>query len=123
MARRLRILALALGAGLACASCGVLEELDKGKAELDKISPSARKEAEEKKAAAAEAARTGAVAKAAGAARGARQAAAQWWKTARSIDSEETSEDVVRCLLNGAETYTRKPDCLMRGGRVATRSP
>lgn len=123
MAGRLPATLLALAALALAPGCGVLDELDKGKAELDKRSPSAHKEKAEKAAANAEAGRTGKPGAASGAAAQARQAAAAWWQNARSLGSEETSEDVVRCVIGGADQYMHKPDCLMRGGTVAKRSP
>jgi uncharacterized protein YPO0396 len=113
---------LLVAAGVALATgCGVLEELDKGRADLEKHSATAQKEKAEKAAANAEAERTGAATAASGAAAKARQAAATWWQNARSIGSEETSEDVVRCVIAGADQNMHKHDCLMRGGTVAKR--
>ena len=120
MARRLPAAALALAVALAT-GCGVLEELDKGRAEQEKYSPSARKAKEEKAAAATSQAGAKAAGGAADATAKARQAAATWWQNARSIGSEETSSDVVRCVIGGSEQYMHKHDCLMRGGTVAKR--
>ena len=120
MARRLPAAALALVVALAT-GCGVLEELDKGRAEQEKYSPSARKAKEEKAAADASQASTKAAGGAADTAAKARQAASTWWQNARSIGSEESSSDVVRCVIGGAEQYMHKHDCLMRGGTVAKR--
>jgi hypothetical protein len=121
MDRRLPAVCLALAALLLAPACGVLDELDKGRAELEKHSTSAQKEKAEKAAATAEAERTGAAAAASGAAAKARQAASTWWQNARSIGSEESDENVVRCIVDGGEQYTQKQNCLMRGGRIAKR--
>jgi uncharacterized protein YPO0396 len=123
MAGRLPATLLAFAALALAPGCGVLDELDKGTAELEKHSASAQKEKAEKAAANAEAEQTGAATAASGAAAKARQAAATWWQNARSIGSDETSEDVVRCVVGGADQYMHKPDCLMRGGTVAKRNP
>jgi hypothetical protein len=122
MDRRLPALCLVLAALLLAPGCGILEELDNGRAEMDKHSASAQKEKAEKAAATAEGERTGAAAAASGAAAKARQAASTWWQNARSIGSEETDENVVRCIVDGGEQYTQKQNCLMRGGRIAKRN-
>jgi hypothetical protein len=117
------VLVLAFGLG-----CGVLEELDKGSADMDKFSPGARalsekkaKEAAEKQA--AKQAKSGA-SKLAGASAQARDAASKWWSNARSLAPDETDSDVVRCVIDGADQYMSRPDCLMRGGSVAkTKKP
>ena len=122
MDRRLPALCLALAALVLAPGCGILEELDNGRAEMDKHSASAQKEKAEKATATAEGERTGAAAAASGAAAKARQAASTWWQNARSIGSEETDENVVRCIVDGGEQYTQKQNCLMRGGRIAKRN-
>jgi hypothetical protein len=121
MNRRRLATGLALAALALLSGCGVMDELDKGRAEMDKHSPSAQKAKAEQEAAAAEAARTGSANAAAGAAAKARQAAATWWQNARSLGSEQSSPDVVRCVVDGGEQYTDKQTCLMRGGRIAKR--
>jgi hypothetical protein len=100
--------------------CPILDELDKGNKEMDKFSPGARalnekkaKEAEAKKQA------SSGPSKLAGATAGAKDAASKWWGKARSLAPDETSSDVVRCVLNGSDQYMSKNDCLMRGGSVA----
>lgn len=123
MPRRPAATFLALAALVAAPGCGVLDELDKGRADLEKHSATAQKEKAEKAAAAAEAERSGAAGAASGAAAKARQAAAGWWQSARSIGSDEPSGDVVRCVVGGAEQYTDRQSCLMRGGVVAKRTP
>jgi hypothetical protein len=123
MVRRLPATLLALAALLLAPGCGVMEELDKGRADLEKHSASAQKEKAEKAAASAQSENAGAAAAASGAAAKARQAAATWWQSARSLGSEEPSEDVVRCVIAGAEQYTQRHNCLMRGGTVAKRTP
>jgi hypothetical protein len=118
MARR--VLALALALGLA-AGCSVIDELDKGSAEMDKYSPAARKAAEAKAKAEAEK-KSGSAAKTAqGVAGKARQTASQWWGNATSLAPDEADETIVRCVVSGSEQYMRHHDCQMRGGIVAKR--
>jgi hypothetical protein len=108
------LLALALG-------CGVLDELDKGNAEMDKFSPGARALAEKKaKEAAEKQAKAGAPKSGGGGVTAqARDAAAKWWSNAKSLAPDETNSDVVRCVLNGTDQYMSRNDCAMRGGYVA----
>lgn len=112
-----RLFALFLAAGLVL-GCPILDELDKGSAEMDKYSPSARKAAEEKKKAdAAEKAggsRSGS--KAGGAVAGAKAAASQWWSKARTLAPDEKDEDLVRCVLPDGDRFMREHDCQMRSG-------
>src|SRR5262245_41841428 len=112
MSRRLSAAVLAFVVALAT-GCGVLEELDKGRPEQEKYSPSARKAKEERAAAAESQAAGKAAGGASDAAAKARHAASTWWQNARSIGSEESNADVVRCVIGGAEQYMHKHDCLM----------
>jgi hypothetical protein len=106
------LLALALG-------CGVLEELDKGSAEMDKHSPGARALSEKKAKEAAEKQAKKGESKAGGVTAQARDAASKWWSNAKSLAPDETNSDVVRCVLNGSDQYMSRNDCAMRGGVVA----
>jgi hypothetical protein len=40
-----------------------------------------------------------------------------WWKKSRSLTSGEVSDEFVRCELDGATQFMRRPNCLARGGR------
>ena len=113
-----RLLAIALVAWL-CQGCFVLEELEKGEAIMDQHS--GRKVREER--AAREAGRL--------AARGAgpedpnwivtwTEKIEGWWREAWQRDPPELDPDdiVVRCGLGESTRFTRKSDCLVRGGRI-----
>jgi hypothetical protein len=104
--------------------CPILDELDKGNKEMDKFSPGARALNEKKAKEAAEKQQKAGSSKVAGATAQARDAASKWWSNARSLAPDETSSDVVRCVLDGADQYMSRNDCLMRGGSVAkTKKP
>jgi hypothetical protein len=107
-------LALAFGLG-----CGVMDELDQGRADMEKRSPTFRKEQEEKEAAAA--AGAGSHAGAASAAGAVKKAAASWWKSAKSLSSEESEADIVRCLTRDGEQFMLRTECNARGGRAIKR--
>jgi hypothetical protein len=114
----LRLLAAVLAAGL-CLGCPILDELDKGNAEMDKYSTGARKLKEKKeKEAAAEAEKKGkgGTRTVAGAADSAKQAASEWWGKASSLVPDEKNENVVRCVLPGGDQFMARHDCLMRSG-------
>ena len=120
----LRFAAVLLVAALAL-GCPFLEALDDSSAQMDKYSPTARKEAKEKKAATAalaaekEAGGSGlasAKGKAGAAAASAKDAAANWWANATTLTPDERDPDLVRCQLPGRVEFMRKHDCLMRSG-------
>jgi hypothetical protein len=108
--------------------CPFLEALDDSSKQMDKYSPTARKEAKEKKAAAAVAAAdkeaggggsgfASAKGKAGAAAASAKDAAANWWANATTLTPDERDPDLVRCQLPaGGVEFMRKHDCLMRSG-------
>ena len=111
----LRVCAAILALSL-CVGCPILDELDKGNAEMDKYSPGARKLKEKKeKEAAAEAEKKG-TKTLAGAADSAKQAASEWWGKAKSLAPDEKNENVVRCVLPGGDQFMARHDCLMRSG-------
>lgn len=39
-----------------------------------------------------------------------------WWETATTLGSEESSTDIVGCVLGGRVEYMERDDCLARGG-------
>jgi hypothetical protein len=39
-----------------------------------------------------------------------------WWKTASSVTSEEGDDSITRCAVSGRTEFTRRDDCLARGG-------
>ena len=113
-----RLLATALVAWL-CQGCFVLEELDKGQAIMDQHS--GRKAREEKAA--------GNPGRLAARAAGEEdpnwiatwtEKAEGWWREARRKGPPEPDPDdiVVRCGLGERTWFTRKSDCLIRGGRI-----
>src|SRR5215470_7324773 len=108
------LLCLALGLSL---GCSFVEEMDKSSAEMDKYSPTARKEAKAK----AEAAKNAEVAKGASGkgttlAADAKEAASKWWGNAKSLAPDEANKNIVRCVLPGGDEFTSKTDCQMRAG-------
>jgi hypothetical protein len=113
---------LALGLVLvACLGCPILDELDKGNAEMDKYSQGAKKLKEKKEKEAAEKAAksgAGAVKTAAG---DAKQSASQWWSNARSLAPDEADDNIVRCILPGGEQFMARHDCQMRSGIAKAR--
>jgi len=113
---RLLAAALALAFGL---GCPILDELDKGNAEMDKYSQGAQKlKAKKEKEASEKAAKSGpsAVQTASGAAEQAKQSASQWWSNARSLAPDEADGNIVRCILPGGEQFMARHDCQMRSG-------
>jgi hypothetical protein len=113
-----RLLATVLVAGL-CLGCPILDELDKGSADMDKFSPGARALTERKAKEAAEKEAKKAPSKAGSVTAQARDAASKWWSNARSLAPDETDPEVIRCVIDGKDQYMGRPDCLMRGGSVA----
>jgi hypothetical protein len=107
-----------------CLGCPILDELDKGNAEMDKYSQGARKLKEKKEAEAKakqEKAGPGAVSKAGEAAANAKQAAAQWWSNAKSLTPDEADANIVRCILPDGEQFMARHDCQMRAGIAKAR--
>lgn len=41
-----------------------------------------------------------------------------WWASAKSLGSEESKTDIVRCSVGKTTQFTGREDCLARGGRV-----
>lgn len=90
---------------LACSTlgCFVFDELDAGQDMMKKPSPPPAKGAP-----AAAAAASGKPAPPAG---------PSWWAKARTLASDEMSDDeLVRCELGGSPQFMPRPDCLTRGG-------
>lgn len=106
-----------------CLGCPILDELDKGAAEMDKYSPSARKakEQRDKEAAAKREGGPGALSKAGEAAAGAKEAASQWWSHAKSLAPDEADGNIVRCILPDGEKFMARHDCQMRSGIAKAR--
>ena len=112
----LRLIACALALGLSL-GCPFVDELNKSSAEMDKYSPTARKQAKEKEEAAknTEVAK-GAAGKGTDLAASAKEAASKWWGNAKSLAPDEASKDVVRCVTPSGEQFMSKKDCQMRAG-------
>ena len=92
--------------------CPILDELDKGSAEMDKFSPGARALNEKKAKEAAEKQAKSGASKVAGATAGAKEAASKWWSNARSLAPDETEagrRSAASC--NGADQYMSRNDC------------
>jgi hypothetical protein len=117
-------LATALVVATLSLGCPILDELDASNEQMDKYTASGRKQAEEKKAAAEAAAKDGGKpsgfgAAAQGAGRSAaevKEAAANWWTNATSLNTDERDPDLVKCQLPTGVEFMRKHDCLMRSG-------
>jgi len=111
----MRSVLVALTAVFLLTGCFVWEELEKGEAILDAHSPNRNKRMKEKEAA-AKAAETENAPTAA-------ERAAEWWDSARSIgprpDDKPDADPMVSCRLGGATRFTKRSDCLARGGSVS----
>ena len=102
MARLILLIAICVfGAG-----CFVLDELDSGKAQMEKNSP-------KKPGATAKAKQSGS----------ATPTGEAWWSTARSLDAvpadadEDDPNAPVACRIAGGTRFMRRSDCLSQGGR------
>jgi len=110
------ILIVALVASL-CQGCFVLEEIDKGQELMDQHSPAAREQAAKRE----EASQAPSSARA-----GAKQEEStfdrlkKWWQKKREPAPPKRDPDdvVVRCQIDGTMHFTRKSDCMLRGGRT-----
>jgi hypothetical protein len=107
-------LALLLTAAL---GCSFVEELDKANAEMDRYSPTARREAEAKAAAQASAATDAANAPSK---EKPSVKLGEWWKNARTIGSGPKDASIVKCTVGGSVQFMRVHDCEMRGGTVGS---
>lgn len=110
----MRQLALAIAAAFLLSGCFVWEELEKGEAILDAHSPNRNKrmkEEEEARAAAEKEKQPTASEK-----------MAEWWDSAQSLgprsDDTASADPMVNCQLSGGSRFTRRSDCLARGGRA-----
>jgi hypothetical protein len=41
-----------------------------------------------------------------------------WWATAKSLGSEESKIEIVKCNVGNSTQFTGREDCLARGGKV-----
>ena len=112
----MRVLVLAIAASF-LSGCFVLDELDQGEAIMDAHRPAAVKEAEKAKE------REKARANAKGSRRGGAAApppSHEWWAKARTLSrSSQDAGDpdrMVRCTTGRSSSFTRRSDCLARGG-------
>ena len=100
-----------------CQGCFVLEEIDKGQQIMDQHSPRAREKQvqQEEPSAGRSSARAGANRE-----EGTLEALRKWWKKKREPAPPERDLDdvVVRCQIGGSMHFTRKSDCMLRGGRA-----
>jgi hypothetical protein len=108
------LLPLVFGSG-----CFVFDELDKGKEIMDAHTPAAKKKKDEAEAAKAAAGNGEAPPTY-------DQLTQKWWKDASSLSKAPDEEDgeapdpnaTVSCQHDGKTFYTRRSDCLARGGRT-----
>lgn len=111
-----RILVVALLASL-CQGCFVFDELDKGQQLIEQHSPRAREKAAQQEDAGASplSARAGEKQDAGILAR-----LGAWWKEKRKPAPPKRDPDdvVVRCQIGRTMHFTRRSDCMLRGGRV-----
>ena len=91
---------------LLCAGCFVLDEIDKGSAELERRSPTSSRTKGTPEAPEQDEERPD------------RAAVSRWWQEARSLVPGEGDRDLVRCRLEGATQFMRSDDCRSRGGQV-----
>jgi hypothetical protein len=111
-----RILLVALLASL-CQGCFVLEEIDKGQQLMDQHSPTARERAARRE----EARKDPRSARAdADQEEGTLAGLKKWWTKKRepAPPKPDPNDVVVRCQIGGSMHFTRKSDCMLRGGRV-----
>jgi hypothetical protein len=108
-----RILLVAFLASL-CQGCFVLEEIDKGQKILDQHSAGARAKAAQQEEAQAS---RGAGAKQE---EGTLEGLKKWWAKQREPAPAKRDPDdvVVRCQIGRSMHFTRKSDCMLRGGRI-----
>lgn len=110
------ILVVALLASL-CQGCFVLDEIDKGQRLMEQHSPRAREQAakREEAAAAPRSARAGAKQE-----EGTLEGLKKWWKKKRepAPPKRDPDDGAVRCQIGRTTHFTRKSDCMLRGGRV-----
>jgi hypothetical protein len=108
----MRSVLIALTAVSLLSGCFVWEELEKGEAILDAHSPNRNKRKQEEEAAAKAAEAENAPTAA--------QRAAQWWDSARAIgprpDDKPDADPMVSCRIDGATRFTKRSDCMARGG-------
>ena len=116
MARVLLLLVICLFAS----GCFVFDEIDSGKAIMEKNSPKPKAGGPNAKAGSAQAK---AIAKAkAGSPR--QKGGKDWWATAKSIDAPTDVDPAdastpVSCEVRGSTRFMRRGDCLSQGGRPA----
>jgi hypothetical protein len=93
-------------ASLLCSGCFAFEEIDKGYELMEAHSP-VKKPGEEPEPTAQAKARP--------------DPRAQWWATATTLEprSADGDDPLVSCRLGGGTRFTRRSDCLTRGGSVA----
>lgn len=103
----LRLIVLALATILPL-GCFVLDELDNSKKLLDKPSFSSQEEKKPEVPAQPQAAPEKGHADL--------PSVGDWWKKTRSLVPGEVGSEVVKCGLDGAVQFMRRPDCLARGG-------
>jgi hypothetical protein len=92
-------------ASLLCSGCFAFEEIDKGYELMESHSP-IKKPAEEPEPTAQAKAQP--------------DPRAQWWRTATTLEprSADGDDPLVSCRLGGGTRFTRRSDCISRGGSV-----
>ena len=110
----MRLLVLAITASL-LSGCFVFDELDKGEAIMNAHRPESEKKAEEAEATAAARAKAKDGKPVTSA-----SLSHEWWSKAKSLSrAPEDSDDpgrMVRCTRGKSSTFTRRSDCLAKGG-------
>jgi hypothetical protein len=98
-----------------CQGCFILDEIDAGNKILDQHSPNRRAQQE----APAPTPRT-AAGEEEGFLEGAVASVKSWWKKMREPAAPQRDPDdgVVRCTIGNRTQFTRKSDCIVRGGRI-----
>ena len=93
----------------------MLDEIDKGQQLMDQHSPRAREQAAEREKADAAPRSAGAKQE-----EGTLDALKKWWKkkSEPAPPKRDPDDGAVRCQIGKTTHFTRKSDCILRGGRV-----
>jgi hypothetical protein len=103
---------LVICVSLACTGCPVLQELDKSNAAMERYDKT-KKTKTNAGSSAKETRPPGSLAeKKAQVQKGMKQ----WWQEARSLNTGEIDEGIVRCQIRGGTEYMQRDDCLSHGG-------
>jgi hypothetical protein len=83
--------------------CPIMDELNKANDKMDEIVKTKPKKDEDREADASTKL-------------GPLERSKQWWKSARSLDSDKVSPSIVTCRVGGRSQFMSRDECLSRGG-------